>query len=328
MALPSIYDVTRSYMYGSNETPSDFLSNSLLTKGPITEIVVNVADIMNSETGPGRFANATQSALVASFFDNVSVGWSLGWFDNIKNAAGEVVLTKVQAANLFELDSYGIDVNQAWFGAQDGDYMERVYVWGTMSFKLSDDVIFKISSDGTPTIENFSIVMRDQLNNGREDFDWTGGSLIGDLGSAYGLRPGIDPSDLAGSTQGNALGLVYGGDYLSENVVYGLTNYQADLDRFSQQYDGTTSELFSAMQRVVDDLFDQGVSATLYQGKAIIFGSNAENDNISGAVTPSGYNLETDGLLDFPIRDFALHGIASARSRSAVLCSSMRRTWV
>ncbi|NEY92259.1 calcium-binding protein [Tabrizicola oligotrophica] len=314
MALPNIYEVTQKYLYGQNETPVNFFTNAVLTRGSTDQITVDLADIFNPLTGPGRFANAATSPLVEFFFEEARSYWETGALDHLKNTAGEIILSKAEAIAAFDLGSTdnGIYVDSKDFIDGTDDYAERVYIWGTMAFKLADDAVFRISADGTVTIENFSIEMR----HSNEDFDWQGGSFAGNYGSENGLRPGVDPSDLADSQGGRALVINYGGDFSGQfDASYTYNDYLADLDRYSDQYDASYGQLVDAMNSVIGNLYASGVTATLYQNKAVLFGTEDGDDNISGTVSAAGYDISDTGnfllfgSVDFPLSAQAGDGI-------------------
>lgn len=317
MTLPTIYDITRLYLYGQSSTPTNFFSNLVLNRGSINEITVPTEDIFDPVTGPGRFANASVSPVVFMFFENVVQYWENGAFNHLKNEVGEVVLTKAEAIAAFGLEDTdnGIRVDSHYFADETDDYAERVYVWGTMAFKLADDVVFKISADGVPSIENFSIVMRRE----NEDFDWQGGTSGGDWGSEQGLRPGIDPSDLAGSMEDRALIINYGGAAVGQfDSAYTYDDFLSDQIRYEEQYSTLNAAgLPSAMNSVVSDLFSSGVSATVYQGKAVIFGTHETGDLLDGTNTRAGYDVSDSGNnmvlvageVSFPLSEFAQNGI-------------------
>ena len=174
-------------------------SNNMLSRGATNSITVDLSDMFNPATGPTRFANASTSTPVKEFFRRAD-DWQYGSLDSLKDGNGEVILSKQQAISAFGLSSYdnGIYIDQTNYRDSTDDFAERVYIWGTMALMLADDIIFRVSSDGVPSIENFSISMRNQS----EDFDWIGGNSAGNVGSEHALRPGIDPSDLANSEGG------------------------------------------------------------------------------------------------------------------------------
>ncbi|UWR64841.1 hypothetical protein K4L02_00980 [Phaeobacter inhibens] len=72
MTLPTAFDVTSFYLYGSNTTPSNFANEALAATPGGGTILVDVGDYMNSQTGPGRFANASQFELIDHFFSTAN----------------------------------------------------------------------------------------------------------------------------------------------------------------------------------------------------------------------------------------------------------------
>lgn len=83
MSVPTIHEVTARYLYGTASAPDNFFSNSLLTRGQLNSIQVDLADVYHPQTGLSRFANASQNVLVSTFFA-ARERWEAGHFDNDK----------------------------------------------------------------------------------------------------------------------------------------------------------------------------------------------------------------------------------------------------
>lgn len=70
---------------------------------------------------PGRFALPSMSALVQRFFSDLNVPVK-------RDANGEVTFyTKQEAADLFGLTSYRVDINQYQFDDGPGDYASAFF---------------------------------------------------------------------------------------------------------------------------------------------------------------------------------------------------------
>ncbi|MFM5947313.1 MAG: hypothetical protein ACKO9G_28810, partial [Dolichospermum sp.] len=96
----------------------------------------------------GRFAVGAQFELVKKFFDP-------GFFDPTIPTG---TYTKQQLAAKFGITKFfGWEMGHTDYQDNFDDYVERVYIWNSQSFQISDDAVFIVESDGKRRIENFSI---------------------------------------------------------------------------------------------------------------------------------------------------------------------------
>lgn len=320
MALPTYNIVTSQFLYGTNEKPEVLFTNSTLNTKPLTEIVVNASDIFNPISGPGRFANASTSYFVNQFFENAASYLASGLLDHFaKDENGDISLTKIEARELFGPESRenGITVDNKDMKDAYDDYAERTYVWGTMAFQVADSAVFKISTSGEARIENFHIEFRYAFEN----FDWAGGTGISNFGSENVLRPAIDPSDLSelrvpptpNSNETAGVKISYNWDYTPTTTTYDIYSLAADRTRYNDQKVATNGDLIDAMQQIIDDLYEAGTTKTVYQGKAILFGTH-EDDTIIGTDSRTRADISDSsllfGLFDNPFATDANNGIA------------------
>lgn len=114
MPLPTASDVVNEYLYGVSQTPSNLNSRNLTESTDDRTIVIDTAAFFDSVTGPGRFALARNSALVQTFFGEQVVdivhlinGYDPTWAE----PDGSYRLTKLQLAELYGVEYYGISVS-------------------------------------------------------------------------------------------------------------------------------------------------------------------------------------------------------------------------
>src|SRR5262249_3460659 len=110
---------------------------------------IDVDPVSFMSTGPGRFAKLSQSTLVQNFFSSQ---------DPRLAGTGERRVINLK-------DMLGIVGGDSSFSFQQRDYADstddlalRALIWGSSSFKVSDDTEFVIDADGTRSIENWAVL--------------------------------------------------------------------------------------------------------------------------------------------------------------------------
>jgi hypothetical protein len=68
MPLPSAADVVNKFLYDQVQTPSNLNTDDFISLPAERFINIDTVAYFDPETGPGRFALASKSALVESFF--------------------------------------------------------------------------------------------------------------------------------------------------------------------------------------------------------------------------------------------------------------------
>lgn len=144
MSLPTANEVTNKFLYGQLTTPTpDALADAVWIRSdtiPIAdrEMAVDAVEYMQ---GPGRFALAAMSDLVKKFFAFVG---------DIPDVISGKEYDKAGIADLLGLTGadYGISFQQYTYDDGNNDYGERVYIWGSTAFKLSDGAKFIVDADG------------------------------------------------------------------------------------------------------------------------------------------------------------------------------------
>jgi hypothetical protein len=139
-------NITNQYLYGQLTTPTNLADDSLIrSKDDTTEVEVDVVEFM--ATGAGRFAVGSQLTLVqrvfAPFLTSPTV--SLGRY------------TKAQLGVITGLDTFSWSMQQYNWEDDIDDYFDRVWVYNSMEFSISDDAVFIVEADGSKRIENFAV---------------------------------------------------------------------------------------------------------------------------------------------------------------------------
>ncbi len=285
MGLPTAEQVTNKYLYGADKRPDDMLDPSILNhRNGTSENSIPVDAVEYMRSGAGRFVNSANFAWLRKFFDS-SIALEPGVYSakQIFELVGGVATEPGG-----EKGDAGYIVNQIYLGADDPDYAERAYIWGTTRFKIADGAEFVVSADGSREIRNFAIVP-----DGDENFDFEGGadSAIGNKA----LQPIIDPSNI-----GRTVRLVFDGIDAISRTTLTESNFSSDrknvisVDLVDKAKIGLAA--LSAIEGLKDRLFasgDQSIRFLDSQGRPIIYGT-VYSDSIGGAVTPGGTDLNQD----------------------------------
>jgi hypothetical protein len=210
--------VTRQYLFGSNKIPEDLVSDDLIRNpGLIGYLQEDASEFMK---GPGKFAVGSQFELLQKFFRPDSSTPSL--------VPGEEY-SKDKLAKHFGLTAYGWNMQQYNFieaGEFSHSYMERVYIWNSCSFQISDNAKFKVSLTGEKSIEDFYIEPLNKINSD-DNFDFIGGGLLSSFANSW-LEPRIDPSGI-----GRKVDIEFTGREKLKlaKKTYALSDYEQDLSR-------------------------------------------------------------------------------------------------
>jgi hypothetical protein len=141
------------YLYGEETPPAQPLDEKYAGSRPFPDPVsISLSDFM---AGPGRFMKLSYFELVQKFLNyNVDVS------DNgdpdaapiIEN--GKLVYTKSALGKRLGVDFIAYYFNQAYFDDGSSDYLDRVFIWGTTTFQLDEDIRFIVGENGERYIEN------------------------------------------------------------------------------------------------------------------------------------------------------------------------------
>ena len=275
MVQVSAKEITNLYLYGQPTTPSNLEDDSLIRDSTVPNTIKEIDTSEFMETGPGRFAVGSQFELVQKFFDPDFAVTS-------ETDTEDKTYTKEELAKEFGLsDSYGWSMKQYHFVDSDEnneDYIERSYIWNSMSFQISDSAQFIVTPDGDKFIKDFGVEPRDRKKLDKkvtpdENFDFVGGGRIAELSNAY-LEPRIDPSKI-----GRTVDIEFIKRDKLKKRTYTLSDYNADQKR-SSEWDiniilaGT--KLLLGRKTFIQNL---GIKFLDSRNRYIVYGT-AENDSM------------------------------------------------
>ncbi len=292
MTLPTIHEVTSMFLYGSEVPPDNFIDDDLTTDPGIREINIDTDEFLDPDNGPGRFVVASNSVMMQRFFETAAADYAAGVFSAHQDAStGIVSMSKGELDEIYGLTAnkiwHGISVDNKWIYDNLDDYAARTYIYGNISFKISEDVNFVIYPDGRLEVQNFSL----EILNGN-DFDWT--TRVDDILTSLGntvLKRAIDPSGIGQTV------LLNFSDATS--LTYRQADYDADVIRagsFSTVVNPLS--ISQAMGGVIRDLYEEGTIQTVMDGKLVLYGSD-DADVIGPYLSRTGVNVSDPGL-DLP----------------------------
>lgn len=292
MTLPTIHEVTSMFLYGTETPPDNFIDNDLTADRGTTRIDVDTDEFLDPDDGPGRFVVASNSVMMQRFFETAAADYTSGIFSAHQDAStGIVTMSKDELDEIYGLTAnniwHGIRVDNKWVYDDLDDYAARTYIYGNISFKISEDVDFVIYPDGRLEVKNFSLEVLDG-----DDFDWT--TRVDDILTMLGntvLKRAIDPSGI-----GQRVLLDFDA---ATPYVYTQEHFNDDVDRAGSI--STVLNLLSisqAMGGVINDLYEEGTIQTVMDGKLVLYGSD-NADTIGPYLSRTGVNVSDRGL-DLP----------------------------
>ena len=211
--------ITNLFLYGTLHTPASFFSRLRGSEADANIPVVSMDTVSFMQSGPGRYARASEIGFVQRFFD--------GEFTFPEKEGEEKGYTKDEIIKLglgvtskdfnFVQEHYQVD-------AESPDYALRTYIYNHLSFTVSQSTLFVIEN-GEFYIKNLQLLVFD------EKFDFTSGSGIANAGNHEVLIPAIDPYHLSRNLAGEerTINIFFNN---KENVAtiecYDADNYAAD----------------------------------------------------------------------------------------------------
>lgn len=257
-----VKEITNLFLYGAPTTPNDRINDSLIRPKDVSDTIrygadvdVNMASFM--ATGPGRFALGSQSALVEAFF---STATDLSWM-----VAGNVYTKDEIISHLgLPVESERIKIEQVLLNDLGGDYWQRSYIWNSGLFRLSNDATFSIDAAGNRSIGNYAI------RPFNDNFDFDGDGLIAGIAN-FLLEPEIDPWEI-----GRTVNISFVDNGLP-TITYTNADYAADVVKHANHLVAGAASVLTlplGADTITAELWRGGVTKSLYQGKAIIYGSN------------------------------------------------------
>lgn len=258
--LPSVKEVVEQYLYGSAGVPSNKLEAQI--RPPLAPetygatIAVDRAEYMSS--GGGRFARGAQFEIVQEFFDSSNI-----------LAAGDYTVAQIKSLLFLGSTSNQLIITQHSYRDGVDDYAERTAIYETTSFLINQDAIFKVSSTGVRSIENFSVRPFD------DNVDFNGGSLLDTL-----LNPtvgdAIDPYNL-----GRTVEIEFAGDITTS--TYTAATLAAENILITSWSGADLIKLNSDIADIALDLWNDGVTKFLDSANRPILYGTTGADTINGS---------------------------------------------
>ena len=254
-------NITNLYLYGQLSTPSNLVDsniirpkdNNIAVREPgDTNIEVEVPEFMAN--GGGRFALPSQFELIQKFFDpNTSI--PAGTYD--KSTLNNLINNGKFFA--WSMQQYSYDDSNLSGGVDD--FLDRVWVYNSMFFQISNGTTFIVDANGNKRIENLAI--EPYINpdvNERENFDFSSNDPLTILLN-FIAGPSIDPSGI-----GRKVWI----DFVDANLVpkilkYEKSDFEQDVLKNQKWEIGRIAglrKLNSLKNDFIDGLFNDGVLNT------------------------------------------------------------------
>jgi len=279
------FNITNQYLYGTLSTPANLVNERLIrAANAVTEINVAARDYM---AGPGRFAIPSQFELIRRFFENSLIPPKLDPNGN------PTFYSKLELRDAIapDLRFFGWTMKQFDYADGINDFLDRVWIYNSSGYKISDDAKFFVDLDGNRWIEDLAILPEPLTED--FDFETTSPLSVAGLGNAVAL-PSIDPSGIGRKVLINYVNP----ELVSRDKRYTRSEYIADVNR-SQSWrisDGPL-RLLQQGNNFLEELFNAGVTKFLDGNKPIFYGS-LKGDNLSPLVnTPTLEPFKKNGLI-------------------------------
>nr|WP_321483046.1 hypothetical protein [uncultured Cohaesibacter sp.] len=265
MTLPTASEITRLYLYGQTQIPSN-LADEALIRSPDAKTTISVSASEYMSQGAGRFATAALFDIVQLFFSDTT-NLTPGIYSEL-GTNGTLNLRDALGTN------QAIVSMQQWAYSDDtDDYAERVYIWNSVAFEIDDNARFVVDSQGNRYIENFAIIPYVDPSH-PENFDFESADWVANLGNSL-LEPNIDPSGI-----GRTVEIVFDNDIdASFAPIFDKSSFQAAVTNTSFANPALLATLPSAMSSLLDNLWADGTTKTTDDtGRPIIYGTNGDDE--------------------------------------------------
>ncbi|MGU3313730.1 putative Ig domain-containing protein [Acinetobacter sp. M5A5_2a] len=279
-SLVNMFEMIGYYLYGQRTKPENLLDDKIISSDRdnlVTEAHINSIEFMT--TGAGRYVGlgnftGVRKFLAGEYADKLEVGKVYNTENFFKEIGypGYPTNEKTQLRVL----NYGLDTSSI-------DYVDRSYVFGSMSFTINPDAQFIVGKDGSFQIKNISVIPVD------DNFDYKSDNDIAQLTNLL-TEGAIDPYHI-----GKTVKIVFDGkDKLlkmdldksdlqslikQENYLQGLIteakDYSSSLPKNIPIPDA--GKLLEALEILIKNDIINYVDNS---GRAIIYGSS-EKDNLS-----------------------------------------------
>ncbi|MDC4340320.1 putative Ig domain-containing protein [Acinetobacter baumannii] len=182
-SIINMFEMISYYLYGQREKPENLLDDKIISSDRdnlATEVHINSIEFM--ATGAGRYVGlgnvtAVRKFLAGEYADKLIVG-KVYYTSELFDALGYKDYPNNGKTQLSVLN-YGLDTNS-------NDYVDRSYVFGSMSFTINPDAQFIVGKDGSFQIKNISIIPID------DNFDYKSGNGVAQLTNLL-TKGAIDP---------------------------------------------------------------------------------------------------------------------------------------
>ncbi len=255
----SAADITKLYLYGSTSVPNDLTSLAVPNLGPAPPQQLDTQQYMT--LGAGRFGRPSQFSAINLFFLNEN-----GPFNDPTGLGKSFTLAdaiQLTGVSLNSAGNYVETVNQALYQDGKDDLIERTFVIGTSRFILKNATFVIGPNNSSRHIENLEIVPE------VENFDFFGGDISNAANSLLGLENNIDPWRIGDQV----IVKFTGSSYIISN--YSFDDWQADRSYLSLggSFDPVDNLIEGLLSDLTDDLFNQGITRFIHDGKAIVYGN-------------------------------------------------------
>jgi len=172
--------IINQYLFDDDIKPTDLADVSLIRAKDAFGAPVEITANWYMTQGPGRFAHASLSPLVQAFFERDGSG------NYVYQIPGQLApyfksdLVNDLGTGIIPIDEIQFSFQQYEYDDGNDNFGERVFIWGTSGFTLSDEARFIVDpTTGERKILNLSIVTPHTVNNSipEDNFDFEGGSL-------------------------------------------------------------------------------------------------------------------------------------------------------
>ncbi|WP_207500909.1 hypothetical protein, partial [Campylobacter geochelonis] len=259
--------MTNLFLYGEKTKPNNdrVISEEFIDRkgngekyGVIVKILPNeISKFMNTY---GRFANASQTAVVKEFFDNSSLKPGI-------YARNDIVISN-------DKGEYNHSYKDMFFkGSDKEEWARRLYILNSQSFTVNSFAKFIVNKDGTKHIENLTMIPY------YDNFDFDSGSLVGNIGNNLYLKDDIDPYKI-----GKTVSIQYPSSSELQNIhtnskIYTFADYENDKRRYNEEHSYISpADMLTPILNISDELWNSGVTKFIdNEGKVIIYGTNSSD---------------------------------------------------
>ncbi len=279
-SIINMFEMISYYLYGQREKPENLLDDKIISSDRdnlATEVHINSIEFM--ATGAGRYVGlgnvtAVRKFLAGEYADKLIIG-KVYYTSELFDALGYKDYPNNGKTQLSVLN-YGLDTNS-------NDYVDRSYVFGSMSFTINPDAQFIVGKDGSFQIKNISIIPID------DNFDYKSDNNVAQLTNLL-TEGAIDPYHI-----GKTVNIIFDDKDKLQKIdldksdlpsLIKQENYLQGLITEAKDYSSSlpnnipipdTGKLLEALETLIENDI---ISYVDNSGRAIIYGSS-EQDNLS-----------------------------------------------